>query len=104
MLVAETPKGDDELSGGFVGKAVCALTEDLTVHVMVGAIDFAVRLSNESEPGEGLTGGGDGERCCAHGVRCFDSLNIHDFGGSDKMVCHLGNWSPDRVAALKKPP
>ena len=68
VFVSQSPEGDDELTGGCFGQSVGALAEHLTVHVVVGAGDLTVRHGAESEAGELLTGGSDGEGGCVHCV------------------------------------
>ena len=89
LFVSQVAEGDDELTGGLGAQAIGALAEHALLSPMVGDADLIFGQCEESEAGEDLTDGSEGEGRGSHWCRSFDSFNIHDFGGSDQMVCHL---------------
>ena len=67
--VTQVAESDDELTGGLGAKAIGALTQDALLSPMVGHGNLIFGDCQESEAGEDLTDGGEGEGGAAHWCR-----------------------------------
>jgi len=79
LTVTETPESGDELTGGFIGQSVGALPKNLTVKMVVGAVDLTTGEGTECKAGENLTSGGkskDGVGCGHGWFPLVDSYSI----------------------------